>query len=1229
MVHPSIQRRQDSHKTLQPQIRCIQINLQHSKSATYNLMKVIDTEEIDLLLIQEPYEYQNRPAGIENRYRTYTAGSGKHRAAIIIRNSNIDAILLTKISDEDTVVLELTYDKLRLYAASMYFDNQDQIGKNLNKMAEIMTLSTNGRILIGADTNSRSKTWHDITTNARGKKLEDFLASADLHIINEDSERNTFQNTIGSSNIDLTMVSSNLLNDIGEWEISTEDSLSDHNYLKYKLWKRSNIHGNQNKYLNIKYTIKEEKKQLFDQNLLQEFRKITDITSTQGGTEEVDNAISTAIATSKNLEYYTDLLEETITTACRKTFPLPAANKKNNNHKSVPWWKPELTVLRKRVNAKRRLYQRTKNDQTLRERRKESYQQLRKEYKTELKKTRTSSWKEYCNLTASINPWSQVYKLASGKNRTNNIMTTIKKPDESETSNLIETLNTIFDYIFTEDQVTDNSHHHIITQAIEEPTYTEDDVDFSREEIQNVIDSFNQKKAPGLDGFTGGIYQRMIQLFPRTTTTIYNQCLKRGCFPKKWKKAKVILITKPMKEKSQDPSKYRPISLLNISGKILEKLLINRINHHLYKHKLLTDKQFGFTPQKNSIDAIREAKSFIEPELVNRSIVILASLDIQGAFDSAWWPGIIHGLRDLNCPRNLYNLSKDYFNNRTAILTTNNYSIERQITKGTPQGSCCSPAYWNILFNSLLTMELSSHSKAIAFADDLIILTRGETIAEAENYINIELRKIQDWAQNNKMKFNDNKSKVMLMSRRKRKENKEIGVYINNKKLKQVNNLKYLGIIFDNKLTFKEHIKHIEEKCTKLIFSLSKSAKLTWGLKHKALKTIYTGAILPLMTYGAPVWKDTLNNASYKARLTRIQRLMNIKIAKAYRTVSNEALCVITGLTPIHIKIQEIAKIYDISKRKDEQHDGETEPHNWIHPAKNIAVIEGHEDSTHHIHAYTDGSKNEEGTGAGIAVYSNRSLRTKLKYRLNEQCSNNQAEQLAILKALEYIQTLKEEKQKTALIHTDSKITLQLLLNRKRHTHLIDIIKRTVLELECLDWKIDFTWIKAHAGHEGNETADQLAKEAAGNKNLEESYNKIPKSSITRVLQAKSTKQWQTEWESTIKGPTTRSFFPNIEDRLRLRITPTPNFTTLVTGHGNLKTYLHKYKIIDDPQCNCTKGEQTVEHIIYNCELHEQERDKLKTVVAKTEQWPISKSKLILKYYKEFKQFTDNIVLNE
>ena len=87
----------------------------------------------------------------------------------------------------------------------------------------------------------------------------------------------------------------------------------------------------------------------------------------------------------------------------------------------------------------------------------------------------------------------------------------------------------------------------------------------------------------------------------------------------------------------------------------------------------------------------------------------------------------------------------------------------------------------------------------------------------------------------------------MLMTRRKRKERKELEIYLNDKTLLQVHSLKYLDIILDSKLTFREHINYMAEKCAKLIFTLSILARFSWGLKHKALKTIDTGGILLLL----------------------------------------------------------------------------------------------------------------------------------------------------------------------------------------------------------------------------------------------------------------------------------------------------------------------------------------------------------------------------------------------
>jgi hypothetical protein len=104
-------------------------------------MKLTETEEPDILLIREPYKYQNKPVGTEKKNRIFTAGTGKHRAAIIIINRKIDAILIAKLSDEDTLVLEIIHGKEKFYAASLYFDYEEQIENKFYKMDEIRDLS--------------------------------------------------------------------------------------------------------------------------------------------------------------------------------------------------------------------------------------------------------------------------------------------------------------------------------------------------------------------------------------------------------------------------------------------------------------------------------------------------------------------------------------------------------------------------------------------------------------------------------------------------------------------------------------------------------------------------------------------------------------------------------------------------------------------------------------------------------------------------------------------------------------------------------------------------------------------------------------------------------------------------------------------------------------------------------------------------------------------------------
>jgi hypothetical protein len=106
-------------------------------------------------------------------------------------------------------------------------------------------------------------------------------------------------------------------------------------------------------------------------------------------------------------------------------------------------------------------------------------------------------------------------------------------------------------------------------------------------------------------------------------------------------------------------------------------------------------------------------------------------------------------------------------------MTTNTLQVEREVSKGCPQGSRCGPGFWNIQYNSLLNLEFRKQTKAVAFADDLLIAVKAESIREAENITNIQMNKILTWAKNNKLNFNEEKSKAMVISRGKRKKTRK------------------------------------------------------------------------------------------------------------------------------------------------------------------------------------------------------------------------------------------------------------------------------------------------------------------------------------------------------------------------------------------------------------------------------------------------------------------------
>jgi len=158
------------------------------------------------------------------------------------------------------------------------------------------------------------------------------------------------------------------------------------------------------------------------------------------------------------------------------------------------------------------------------------------------------------------------------------------------------------------------------------------------------------------------------------------------------------------------------------------------------------------------------------------------------------------------------------------------------------------------------------------------------------------------------MWFLESKSKAILIARKRSRDH--INIYLKNRKIEQVTEIKYLGIYFDRRLTFPKHIEHVAEKAKTLIYMLRKTAKLHWGLGHKALKTLYEGAIVQLLIYEASVWEEAVTKQRFLRKMQSDKKIIDIKIVKALRTISYEASSVLAGVPPIGIVIAGKVRLY-------------------------------------------------------------------------------------------------------------------------------------------------------------------------------------------------------------------------------------------------------------------------------------------------------------------------------
>ena len=371
-----------------------------------------------------------------------------------------------------------------------------------------------------------------------------------------------------------------------------------------------------------------------------------------------------------------------------------------------------------------------------------------------------------------------------------------------------------------------------------------------------------------------------------TLAAIYNSALRIGYYPKSWKQAIVLPISKPGKNPKEVTS-YRPISLLSSLSKVFEKLIQKRLTKYLLEIRALPDEQFGFRQNYCTTHQLIRLVEQIANGFHNKQHTIGLFLDVEKAFDKVWHTGLLFKLKHLGVPFYLQDIINSFISDRTYRVKVNSaLSQTRTIRAGVPQGSALSPLLFNVYFSDIPKL---GDSNLALFADDTAIYTTHADINVAKDNIEADVSCFLKWAHQWRIKINPTKTQAKIFTLCKPKFPRPL--VVNNTIIPWLASdtpVKYLGVNIDSRLTWKKHIEVITSATYAKISKLYPLINFRSALNLECAMLIFKSIIRPSLTYACPVWNNTANSNIEK--LQKIQNKFLRKCAKAPWFISNSQI---------------------------------------------------------------------------------------------------------------------------------------------------------------------------------------------------------------------------------------------------------------------------------------------------------------------------------------------------
>ena len=366
------------------------------------------------------------------------------------------------------------------------------------------------------------------------------------------------------------------------------------------------------------------------------------------------------------------------------------------------------------------------------------------------------------------------------------------------------------------------------------------------EEVLKIIANFKDSAA-GWDELKPGIVKIVRHSIHVPLAHISNLSFNQGLFPSELKLANVVPIYKD-KDKMLF-SNYRPVSVLPVFSKVLERLMYNRLFDYINENRLLYKYQFGFQKGKSTNMAIILLVDKISEALENGDIAIGVFLDFSKAFDTVDHEILLKKLDIYGVRGKTKEWFSDYLSNRKQYVTYCGFkSNSKTITCGVPQGSILGPLLFLLYINDLAAV--SNELFSILFADDSNMFIIGKDINVLCDQMNIALKNVQEWLFCNKLSLNVLKTHYMIFTA-KRKVVDDIKLVICNTEIERAYSTKFLGVHVDSKFSWSEHVTHICKKLSKSVAIMYKARK---KLPKSSLISLYYSICYPYFIYCNHVW---------------------------------------------------------------------------------------------------------------------------------------------------------------------------------------------------------------------------------------------------------------------------------------------------------------------------------------------------------------------------------------